>query len=236
MKKFLIPLLALSISATAPMLAQENQLRVAGTSQLALDPDQVNLSFSLEARAEEMGEAMESMRQQTAQYVAVLKEQGFKEEEIGTVSLQVNRQSNYRNGERIDIGYQARQRVVVQFPFQKKRLSEILKAVAAAELNAQFDLRFSLSDEKQQRAQEQLLVMAVQDAQRKATLISQASEIKLGPVQHIDYGTSSSPQPMRMMDGLKVQAMNVQSDNYQVNPEALMLRDQITVTYRLGIN
>jgi uncharacterized protein YggE len=211
MKRFLLPLLAVFLSANA--VAQQatvpprepattDTISVTGTGRVTLVPDRFSFNASVQTMAPTVEEAVNENNTKVAAVVAALKNAGAKAEEIQTSNFSINPQLDYSQQQQGKlprlIGYQVSNSITVT----RKQISDagkLLQAAISAGVNQTSGLSFSVSDPA--RGRDEGLRAAFADARAKASLLAQAAGRALGAAMQITEGGSSAPPVPRPMMG-----------------------------------
>jgi uncharacterized protein YggE len=214
MKRFLLPLLTVALSASA--LAQPaaipppDTVSVTGAARISVTPDRFSFNATVQTISPTVEEAVNENNTKTAAVIAALKTAGAKAEEIQTSNFSIFPQQDYSQQQqgklpRI-VGYQVSNSITVA----KKQVADagrLLQAAITAGVNQTSGLLFSVSDP--QRGRDEGLRGAFADARAKAALLAQAAGRTLGPAMTINELGSMSPQPPRPMSGVHVLSAQV---------------------------
>jgi uncharacterized protein YggE len=232
MKK-LIPLLffLLPILTQAQHHGTTSHLEVTGTAQLAIAPDTGVLNISLSHIEMQFGKAISGLEKKAADISAQIEKIGFSNDDIMTDNFQVRKNTLYRNNRQVDSGYVATQQVHLEFKNTVSNLSKILTQFS--ESASEFDLTFSfkLSDPLKETVQDRLIKLAVEDAFKKAELISTASKTNLQKVIRIQYGNSFSPGLRAESDMMNLKMVSAMSEGF--TPSDQLFSGSILVVWGL---
>lgn len=210
--------LSLFILFTTLAVAQHNspypQLEVTGTAELAIAPDTGVLHISLSYIEMQFGKAISGLEKKAVDIRGQIQKIGFSKEDIMTDNFQVRKNTLYRNNRQVDSGYVATQRVHLEFKNTVNNLSKILTQFS--ESTSEFDLNFSftLSDPLKETVQDQLIKLAVEDAFKKAQLISTASKTSLQKVIRIQYGNSFNAGLRAESDMMNLKVASAMSEGF----------------------
>ncbi len=220
MKRFLIPALAVVVSASAfaqpaTMPPREpapvDTISVTGTGHVTVIPDRFSFSATVQTIAPTVEEAVNENNQKVAAAIAALKNAGAKAEEIQTANFSIYPQQDYSQQQQGKlprlIGYQVSNSIAVT----RKQIGDagrLLQAAISAGVNQTSGLSFSVSDPS--RGRDEGLRAAFADARAKASLFALAAGRTLGPAMAIAEAGASSPPPQpRMMMARGVMAAQV---------------------------
>ncbi|MCR5611154.1 MAG: SIMPL domain-containing protein [Clostridiales bacterium] len=211
-------------------------ITVKGTGRLSLRPDRVTVELSLNSRDRDYYKAMKIAEQSVEALSNALEPAGFKKDDIKTVHFGVSAEyDNVReNGvfKNVFSCYAVSHRLRIAFPFGNERLSNVLTAAARSVTDPDLFVSFSVSDTK--AAEEELMKLAAKDARKRAETLAEASSVKLGALQSIDYDSnglsfvsptnfSNSPRLMKRMDSVSM----------EVSPEDVSLEKSAVFVWAL---
>ena len=165
-------------------------ITVKGIGKVSAKSDYVVLSMSLQAHHMNYEKTMDEATEQFEQLKKSLVSVGFDEESIKTKSFDVridqkrveDKNGNYKY---VFNGYIVSHTLKVEFDFDSKMLSYALNAVATCLANPQLTIAFTVKDSTV--INEQMLRSATVNAKRKAEILCEASNVKMGQLLSIDY-------------------------------------------------
>lgn len=204
MKRFLIPVLAAALSASAlaqpattpPREPALDTVSVTGSGRITVTPDRFSFNASVQTIAPTVEEAVNENNTKVAAVIAALKSAGATTEEIKTSNFSIYPQQDYSQQQQGKlprvVGYQVSNSITVM----KKQIADagrLLQAAIAAGVNQTSGLSFSVSDPT--RGRDEGLRAAFADARAKASLLAQAAGRTLGPAMTINELGSMTPQP-----------------------------------------
>lgn len=216
-------------------------LEVTGVARMSVKPDIGILSLSLQELAPEMATAMSGLAGGAEDYRRALAGLDFPEDEIKTVDFSVGRHTVYRDDERRDSGYVARQSLRVEFAYTPERLATVLRGLAEREVDAEFSFRFRLAEDTKARVQEAIVREAVADAKRKAAYLAEAAGVRLVRLDRINYSGWTGGRPgMEQVTREReyVAAAAIRNDlgidntrDFNFTPDDLLFEDAIDIRY-----
>ena len=114
-------------------------------------------------------------------------------------------------------------------------LGKVLYALGGLKCSPKFDIIYTVKDDEE--AKNLLLKDAVKDANRKAQIIAEASNLNLGDILSIDYSFMSVEFSERIFDN-KMDLINGEigcnnSLNVDFEPDDIKASDTITVLYAI---
>ncbi|WP_114748916.1 SIMPL domain-containing protein [Pleomorphovibrio marinus] len=228
-----VPFLLLSMlfSLHQVTLAQSpTTITVEGKSELQVMPDEALIRVNLSTKALKTSEATQALNDKTKAVEASLKKTGSENYTFKAANYYVNVNRIYTRGSAKDSGYVAAQTLEITV---KDTAEELIKIVEALHQSADmgFQLNFRLSREKTRDYQDQLLKMALEDAQRKAKLIAETMGLAQTKVNEVDYGSKRSFQPVPY----RMEAMMMKDSEDRTAPtlvpEEQTISDQVKVVF-----
>ncbi len=227
---FLLPfcLLAFASLAQAPII---QLIEVEGTSEISIIPDEAILHVSLAEKGMTVAEVTNALNKKTKSIQDALKNSGVTEYEFNVDNYYVNVNRIYSRGSARDSGYVASQNVKVTVKNLDKDLVRIVETLhTTADMG--FNVQFGISEPKKESYEQQLLELAIDDAKRKAEVISNRLGISDIRVFRVNYGAeSNSYQPMMMrQEAMMVKAMDSREEPV-FSPEEQKLNDRVKVSF-----
>ena len=165
-------------------------ITVKGIGKVSAKSDYVVLSMSLQAHHMNYEKTMDEATEQFEQLKKSLVSVGFDKESIKTKSFDVRVDQNQvkdKNGnyKYVFNGYIVSHTLKVEFDFDSKMLSYALNAVATCLANPQLTIAFTVKNAT--AINEMMLRSATVNAKRKAEILCEASNVKMGQLLSIDY-------------------------------------------------
>lgn len=216
------------------------EMRVTGRGRISVKPDRIRLMLTLSDVKKDYDKALKEASAKSAELQKAFCGCGFSEEDLKTVNFSVDAEyTGYSdkdgNWKQRFVGYRFNQMLKIEFPLDNDRLGQILYALAKSGVKSEFRIQYTVSNPEACR--NELLGKAVSDAKEKAAILAEASGVKLGAIQAIDYsfGTMeiySEPVNFRSM---KVAEACCEDNAYGMNIVAddIQLDDNVTVSFEI---
>lgn len=176
----LLPFLAFSQNDTA-------SLKVQGVSKLSVKPTRTVISYQVRSIDMNYAKSVEKLIQRIDLLSSSLVELGFNKDDLVTTNFNVDRNVVFGRGTRKDSGFVALQTLKIDFNQDESRLLEVLNKSVASEADPEITISFEIDSKKQISIQNELIKMAVQDAQKKAELISTTAGYRIIGIKLINY-------------------------------------------------
>lgn len=165
-------------------------ITVKGTGNMSVRPDYVILSMSLEAKDKKYEKAMDIAATQLDKLNESLSSIGFNRESAKTTNFNVvtdydsvrDEQGNYK---RVFNGFVCRHQLKLSFDLDMKLLSKALGAVATSLAEPELSIAFTVKNPNE--VNEELLRETILNAKKKAEILCDGSNVKLGKLLTIDY-------------------------------------------------
>ena len=217
-------------------------IRVTGKGQIKAKPDLTRITMSLEGTYPEYGEALHASSRDTEQLKDLLAAYGFERSDLKTLNFSVDTEyESYKDKGTFKqrfVGYKFHHLMKVEFESDNNRLGKVLYALANSPVKPEF--RFSYTVKDPETAKNELLSKAVTDAKKKATVLTQASDVVLKDIQSIDYSWGEinfEVQPIRKMlmaDECCAPMMNGSgSYDMDIEPDDISIEDTVTVVWEI---
>ncbi|MGB3181923.1 MAG: SIMPL domain-containing protein [Cyclobacteriaceae bacterium] len=241
-KRILILNLFLVVWMTAchgPAVAQDSEsatggLQVSGTGEMNVLPDLMETHIHVNSEAREFQTAVTNLRQQTDQIVAHLTKNGYKQDDIVTMRMSVNKQYDYRNGQRLDKGYMATQTIKLTSDYTAENMGSVVDMMGKSPVDAPFSFGFTLKDESREKYREELIGMAVEDARSKAGVLAKAAGVSLKSIRNISYGHSGGRPPVIMRDMMmKEEALQADAAAVNLEVDEMTLMESVNIVWSI---
>ncbi|MFA0962883.1 SIMPL domain-containing protein [Roseivirga sp. BDSF3-8] len=206
-------------------------LQVSGVGQMSVLPDLMETYINVQAEAKEFQEAVTSLRGMTDGIVKHLEDNGFKQDDIETLRMSVNKNYEYRDGRRIDMGYIATQRIQLTSDYSAKKLGEVVDIMGKSPVEVPFSFGFTLKDESREKYREELIGMAVKDARSKADVLAKAAGVKLRSIRNISYGNANDYRPIMRTEMAMYDAAGKNEGNVNLEVEEMELEERVNVEW-----
>lgn len=154
-------------------------IKVMGKGHLKMPPDQVTFHISLTAASPKYQKALSEINDKSQRLIDAFLEIGFTEDDLKTDSFFVNRETTD-----LETVFKSYQSVSVVMDFNHELMNQSFEAINKSSIEANFDLSFSLKDEK--NVQAKLFKLARDNAYEKAKMLADIEGVRLGDVIQID--------------------------------------------------
>lgn len=233
MKYMLLPLVLCVSLLAAAQTTHTPFLVVVGNAKTEVTPDIGVLNIRVSTINATMSEATKALGEKTRYYTQQLMQLGFKEGDIKTTGFSVSKNRVYLpQGGYKDSGYIASQNVRLEFGNDKETISQILNKFSESTAEVDFSFDFKVSDKRRSEVQNDLIRLAVKDAQQKAGVMAQAAGVKLARVHKMHHGQERAIPLEEMGRGYKFSAMAADNaEAFYFTPDDIVFSDSVTMEW-----
>ncbi len=189
MKKCFALLIALIMILKAAPVMAETEITVSGTGEIRVSADTAVISLGVSARDKDVLKAQQKVNETIAAIRTALIGQGIKEENINTEFISIYALYDYQNDEELLAAYNASSTLAIKAT-DMESVGSLIDAAFDAGANTLNGISFSASDTEE--AKTEALMKAVENANKKAGVLAQASGLKITGIKTISEGGVSS--------------------------------------------
>ncbi|WP_202982427.1 SIMPL domain-containing protein [Sharpea azabuensis] len=213
-------------------------IRITGKGQIKVKPDMTRLTITLEDTYREYSETLKHSSEAIKQIKDLFLAFGFEKSRLKTLSFNVDTEyknySEHDTYKRIFVGYSYRQVLKIEFDSDNKLLGKILYALANSPLHPEFRISYTVKDPE--AAKNRLLSKAMQDAKKKALVLSQAADVTLKDIQSIDYSFGELDLQINSVQNMlpsKASVPSIQDYHIEIEPDDIDVTDSVTVIWEI---
>ena len=215
-------------------------IKVTGKSSVHASPDFTRISLTISDTLKEYDACLAKSVADMNIIVECIKEFGFNRKELKTTSFEIDRKTqSYRdkndNWKERFLGYEYTEDLNFIFKNDNERLGKILYALAHLPIIPEISISYFCSDVE--TIKNQLLELAIQDAKKKAELLTSASGVKLCEILDIDYSwinvTLESDDMKLCPTGALEDCCAEASYDVDIEPEDISTSDSVRITFRI---
>ena len=219
--------------ATNEIFMKTKNIRVQGRGSIAQTPDRISIYLTIEESQVDFSAAIEGANRRVEAVRLVAGEVGIGRDLLKTSAFGVRDQEEYSNGRTKHIGFLATHALHILLPLEKTLVGKFLSALVSSKAIPEIKLAFTVSNPED--IKQMVLAEAVANAKKRANTIAAAAEVKLGVIEHIEYGYSeirvSSAEQHLMASEEQVGETSWQVD---FDPEDISVEDTVTITWEIG--
>ena len=218
----------------------DRTITVRGTGRLQVKPDLTVINLNLITKNKDYSAAMEEASKLQDALRKTLEELGFKKDALTTSSFNVNTEyESVRNREggyhQVFAGYVCYHSMRLEFPFDPKKLSEVLSAISDCIADPELNVQFTVKDKEP--LVEQLLRNAAENALSRAKLLAECTGVELKELITVDYSFANREfvSPTNFVGGVK-QMMRGGANAVEMDIEAqnIDVSESVTFVWRIG--
>ena len=230
-KNILIAMLAIF---TLQLSAQTSgTLNILGESKKMVLPDKAYLNVNISVSKPNESESFKKLNEISMIILKRLKSDGFTEDQIKLTDFSMNF-VNWDSKKKPY--YQSNQSLSVKFPLDKERLFNIYnKLLKDSVLGVNVNFGTECSDELKTKIQDELIELAMNDAKRKANIITRAANATVTGISYISYKyIDDTPMPVYRPKAMSMRVMSDAAPDTQANYLSIseqQFNEEIKVTY-----
>jgi len=240
MKRILLILAVFSITATAfAQSASVSQISVEGKSSVKLMPEDLSFTVNLSIKDNNYTKCAEIAVEKMDNIKKLFTKNGIDKDLIKTNNYSIREIQRYNPETRQQVfdGYEANIPVTIRTKRNYKKNDKIFELIKD-NLESNFNLNFSLSEEQMEAVKEKLIVLAVNDARQKAEWIAKASGATLGKIKNIQYGeaqrTIGPAQPELRMFAMMDKMESSAKITDVLNPDEVEMNTNIFISWEIN--
>lgn len=199
-------------------------IEVSGIATRSVAPNEVSINMELFVIQLNYSDAIEELDKQVNDLQKTLRKEKIDENSIRSSNYMIGKNTTWESGIQKDSGYFARQNLHVSFPFDQKRLGDVITATSENKSKPSISLSFGLDSTSSVNLRKDLMKSAVRDARSKASLIVSETSYEIMGIHEIKYVNTLTPANP-MMTEVRV--------GYGTQPQDLNVTETVTVRYFL---
>jgi len=218
-------------------------IRVQGEFIAKQMPENVVVIMDIAVTNKEYKDCFENALKTSSVLKNTFTKNGIKEESIKTKDFSVQEDYVWEKGERIKKGYKASVNMEIENAYNNEFTNNLLRSLRENTFEVNYIIRFSLSDKQKEKLRQKAIEESVKDAINKANTIAKASNVELGEIYKISYGTSfdfnSGGIDNDIIDEhLMIPIMRQQADpprapGIDFNPQEIAIKKTIIVEWKI---
>lgn len=163
-----------------------------------------------------------------------LTKSGIDEELIHSSHLRIRENFKYVDRKRKPDGYIGNIQVKMELEHSQKVLKKIINTLNDDRFNYGYSLSFKLSEQQKNNSLKEAIQVAVKDARKKAEIIAEALNTRLGEVADVNYEYGTNGQPP-MFRGEQMMAYDAKGSANEVNlnPEEMKIMKTIKIIWKI---
>lgn len=233
---FFIMMLMLPLLATAQ---RTSDLVTAGKAMTEVTPDISIININVSATHLNYGKAMDLLQQKADETKRFLNKKGIAKSYITSENFAINKEYAYENRKQVNKGYKATLSIKLEFKNDLKQVNKVLNALGESSPEAEVNIWHKVSQELQDKVNDQLIEAAIKDAKHKAELIAKNTNQVIYRIQKINYGVEEKQSVAPHIES-KYMAMDRSlaevNNNLSIQPEPRQSSTEIIIYWSLMQN
>lgn len=215
---------------------QDATINITGHASKLVAPDKAIFSIHIRANKKTESESYKAMTDISNELLNRLKKEGFTESQIKLTDYSIQMEYDYSSDKAQKKGYTSSQNLIVKFPLDKRRVLTVYSNLTANEMEGvSINFGTECSDSLKNKVQDELIVLALNDAKEKATLIATTTDTKIKSIADVSYKVvSNNYSPVYSAKNFSVRGIvsdeqQQASDYFSINE--IEFSEDVKVTY-----
>ena len=216
----------------------ERTIRVTGKGTLKVKPDLTRIIMDLDGTYEDYEETLKASTQDTECLKNEMEQLGFARTDLKTKSFDIDTKYESFKDQNGDyrkkfVGYEYKHTLKLEFSSDNALLGKVLYSLANGAIRPEFRISYTVKDPES--AKNELLALAVSDAQKKAEILSKAAGVSLFELQTIDYSWGEIEFATAPIGQLAESCCLEDSSSYDVDiePDDIDASDTVTMVWSI---
>jgi uncharacterized protein YggE len=207
-------------------------LSVRGSGHVSIKPDTIVFDFDIQQSHKQYDYCMKMHKERADAFLKEILVAGFKKEELKTTRHEVETERNYVNGNYIFAGYKASSAYRLEFDLNQSKIDLLVKTLAKYGSSVLYTIKYTIKDKE--AATNLLLDEAVKDARKKASIMANAANVKLGNILNINYNWSEIHFNSELTySDYSDRSMLLEESNVPDNPDDIRASDTVSVVWEI---
>lgn len=213
-------------------------IKVTGKAKMVVTPEVTKVKLTMRSFAKEYGDALAKTVEDSKVIKDTIESCGIERESLKTEDFYTSEKTKtvkdqYGNSSTHHIGYDVIHILSFTFLNNNKLLGDVLFKLSKLSINPRINVSYLLYSTK--HVKDSLIRFAVDDALRKAGIITSSAKVELGDIVNIDYSFKESEwesRPYLTVDGVCI-GETAKSFDIDINPEDVDIVNQITIEWEI---
>lgn len=204
---------------------------VKGIGEIYRKPDKVIISFQKISRSKNYEEALNNLNTVINEVVKGLKKLGVDEDSIKTSNFQIIAENKYDQDlkENIFLNYKAEHTIQIEINNDNEEINKVLNFLGENRFSANINIEFKISDIE--GVKEEALILAIEDAKRKAEIIANSLNLKIISVNEVNYNTEKVEMNKREYDNILLAKSN--NIDFNIMPKDIKIEEFVIVVFSI---
>jgi uncharacterized protein YggE len=162
-----------------------------------------------------------------------LESKGIERKDLSTGSYAISENFEYKQGERKRMGFKGQVTLTLRKQYEPEIVDDFLQV--ANKFSLQYTIRFMLTEEQKEKLSRAAMVQAVDDAKRKAEILTEASGVRLGSISKITYGESQGrPGPLMEVVRMSADGSSTDSNGLKLYPSEISVHQSVNIIWMIS--
>lgn len=215
-------------------------ITIKGKGKAIRNPDLVICRISATTLEEQYDDSVVAMNKLVDDIKISLKENGFNDGDLKTVSFDINqRYGHVKKGiinkeyQQKFLGFLIEHELKLEFDLDNVKITNLVNCLKKFSDNIEFRLVFSVKDKEGMK--KDVLINATENARFNAEILAEASSVKLGKLIKIDYGwvDVNFESDTNLYNNMLSHSDTVDYSMMNINPEEIEISDNVTFIWEL---
>lgn len=217
----------------------QRTITVKGTGRVKKAVDYIIISMTMDSRARNYEETMNTAAKKIDLLNSALEKTGFDKNSVKTTNFNVytdyiNERDKKGNYNRVFNGYICSHSLKLEFDFDTARLAEALCSISICLAQPELSVKFTVKDPSE--IGDELLRDATKNARQKAQILCEASGVKLGELVNINYNWGTLNVVSRTNYSVEDRFLATPSKamaNIDITPDDINVSDSATFVWEI---
>lgn len=220
----------------------ERTIRVTGKGKISVKPDTIRLRLSVEGIYPEYDETLRKSAEVVELLKDLVEQLGYERKELKTLYFNIDTeyesyQEKDKSRKRRFQGYKYVHRMKIEFPADNQKLGKMLYALAHCPVEPEFSIEYTVADPE--ASKNELLGKTVKDSMQKASVLAEASGVKLDKILTIDYSWGEIDFVSRPLQEMSLRCCaedtcSSASYDMDIEPDDIDITDTVTVVWNIA--
>lgn len=204
------------------------RLKVKGVGRASQSPDLIVIHFELKSSDYNYDKALRDLNARTVILRQDIEKAGFSKNDLKTTNYSINTDYRYEKGEKIFLGYIAKHNMKLEFDYDMTKLNQLIQTISDSVADPEYNIKFEIKDKR--AFKDKILTDAVKQAKQNASVIADASNIKLGRIIEITYQFN---EIQVIQSNLLVEKSLAANQSLDIVPEDIEGSDSVLIEYEI---
>lgn len=206
-------------------------INVKGIGEIYRKPDKVIISFQKVSRSKDYDETLNDLNNVINEVVKGLKKLGIDEDSIKTNNFQITAENKYDQDlkENVFLNYKAEHTIEIEVNNDNEEINKVLTFLGENKFSANININFKISDID--GVKEEALILAIEDAKRKAEIIANSLGLKIISVNEVNYNTERVEVNRREYDNILLAKSN--NIDFNIMPKDIKVEELVTIVFSI---